>query len=123
MPAHVVLVIRDPTVAKYLPDALAREGFSCRCATTIAQAADFLATGRRWAAIVVDRDLLTRRKVAELWEFKKAYPSIPLIALDSLGTDRGGEGTPPPFDAVVPKPFVLKPLLAALASHRRTAWS
>jgi len=114
MAADVVLIIPDRTVAKYLATVLARHGLACHQAATVAQAVALLRAGGQWAAIVVDCDLMTRRHLADLRELKKAHPTIPLLALDSLATRHTCDQPDPLFDALVPKPFVLKPLLAAL---------
>ena len=124
MPATVLLVIPDHTVAKYLGRALARDGYACARAATAAEALETIEASGPWAAVVVDLDLIGSHARGRLAELRQAHPSLPIIALDSLSECRGqGEGVEP-FDAVVAKPFVLSPLLTLLgqlASRRQQA--
>jgi len=114
MPATVLLVAHDHTVAKYLARALARNGYRCFRAATAAEPLETIEAGGPWAAVVVDLDLLGSRARDRLAEVKKAHPGLPLIALDSLCGYCGQMTGAEPFDAVVAKPFVLSPLLSLL---------
>jgi hypothetical protein len=44
---------------------------------------------------------------------RRAHPAVRLVGLDSLAEHRA-RGEDSPFDAIIPKPFLIDPLLAAL---------
>lgn len=110
----VLLLVPDPVVSKYLARVLAGSGFPCRPVVSVADALEALAAGGEYAVLVVDGDLLGGEEQAWLAESRRRHPAVPIVALDSMCGHHEALAASAPFDAVVPKPFVLTPLLDAL---------
>jgi DNA-binding response OmpR family regulator len=116
MLSHVLLVESDTTLAKYLGDLIGKHsGCACHHSPSLDEGLERLDTGNYWLA-VVDLDLLDDRSRRLAAELRKSYPELRLIGLDSLpGPPVGPVGS---FDAIIQKPFIAEPLVAALPSLR-----
>lgn len=118
MQARVLLALADPTVLKHLSHLLAGRGYECRCAPTLSAAIAELRAAPCQAA-VLDLDLLGADLAASARRLREADPAARLIALDSLAERRRPDEAATAFDAVIPKPFLLEPLLDTLAPGPR----
>lgn len=108
MAGRILLVEGDATIRKHLIALLRRLGFTCRSVGSVAAALDE-ARRQRYPLIIVDLDLTGRDPHGCAAHLRNAAPSARIVALDG-----NGDSPVDAFDAVVPKPFVAEPLLAAL---------
>jgi DNA-binding response OmpR family regulator len=115
---HVLLVESDTTLAKYLAELLGEHsGCACHHSPSLDEGLERLDTGTYWLA-VIDLDLLDDRSRHLAAELRKSYPELRLIGLDSLPSppvDPDGS-----FDAIIQKPFIAEPLVAALPGLRES---
>jgi len=114
MPARLLLVVAEPTVLKHLRRLFARQGYTCECVSTLAEALDALRRDSCPVA-VVDLDLLGSEPAGTARQLRETSPTTRLLVLDSLAEHRAGPERDRLFDAVIPKPFIAEPLLSALA--------
>jgi DNA-binding response OmpR family regulator len=111
MQARVLVVESDPTIRKLLAAFLGSRGYPCHGVESISAALDALRR-ESCSLIILDLDLTERGDaVAEL---RSACPAVRLIGLDSLAEQRIGNPAQARLDAVIPKPFLADPLLAAM---------
>ena len=113
MRCKILLVEPDPTISKHLAFLIRQRGYECHAVASVPSA---LAELRRrpYEVIIVDLDLTGGRPQACATEFRDAGAAARLIGLDSRGEPPGDDPVHHAFDAVIPKPFVVEPLFAAL---------
>ena len=112
MQVRILLIVGDPTVGKHLAALVAGRGYECSVVPSLAEAGRELRE-RAYALVILDLDLLGDDPVPTARQFRRAHPTVRLVGLDSLAEHRA-RGGDSPFDAVIPKPFLIDPLLAAL---------
>jgi len=108
MRPRILLVEPDPTIRKHLAALLERLGYACASVATLV---DAMAEARRepCALIIVDLDLAGGDPDDCAARLRAAAPAARLIALDSDGLPALDA-----YDALIPKPFLADPLLAAI---------
>lgn len=113
MQYRILLVEADPTISKHLLALLRQRGYQCAAVTTLSAA---LAAMRDalYDAIIVDLDLAGGEPRACASELRSAGAASRLIGLDSRGEPPEDDRLQESFDTVIPKPFFVEPLFAAL---------
>jgi len=114
MHSRILLIVSDPTVAKYLRALIGSSGGAgCHVATTLEEGLARLEAGG-YGLAVIDVDPLSDRARQRASELSNSCPGLKVVGLGSLPEHglRGG------FDVVIQKPFVAEPLLAALSDRR-----
>jgi len=114
MPSRVLLVVADATLGKHLCRQIARHGLLCHLTASAADALDELAQ-RHYPVAVLDLDLLDSSAAAVARRLRAVRPGLHLVGLDSMAWRHGADDTSGLFHAVIPKPFLIEPLLAALS--------
>lgn len=114
MQARILLVEADALISKHLVTLIRRHGYSCEAVSSLSAALDALRRDA-FGLIILDLDLPGTDPSAIAKELRGIRPEVRLVGLDSVAESRGGgASSPAAFDAVIPKPFVVEPLLAAL---------
>jgi DNA-binding response OmpR family regulator len=111
MQARVLVVEADPTLRRRLAALVESSGYPCQTADSLPAAIEALRRNS-FSLVIFDLDLAGQDDAAA--ELRAANPALRLIGLDSVAEHRAGHSGRAQLDAVIPKPFLVDPLLAAM---------
>jgi len=113
MRRRILLVEGDPTIRKHLAALLARLGYPC-CPVASLAAALAEVESETYPLIIVDLDLAGGDPRGVAVRLRTLAPAARLVGLDSAAAASGADPALDAFDAVIAKPFLADPLLAAI---------
>ena len=113
MSHRILLVEADATIRKHLVGLIRRLGHDCAPVASLAAALDELRQ-RPCSLVIVDLDVACGNPASLAAQMRLADATVRLVALDSHGAPPGDDPAHQSFDAVIPKPFLVEPLLATL---------
>jgi len=113
MQFRMLFIEADEMIRRHFVGLMRRHGYECQPVVSLAAALEALREGA-FSLVVLDLDLAGPDPSATASELRRSNPALRLIAFDSVAEHHGADVGPPAFDAVIPKPFVAEPFLAAL---------
>jgi DNA-binding response OmpR family regulator len=114
MDDSVLLIEGDDVIRRHLAALVAESGHPCHSVPDLRAGLHELRQ-RPYRFVVLDLDLPEARSTEAVRRLRLARPDSCLIGLDSAA-EKDARFSEAPFDAIIPKPFVLDHLLEVLAA-------